>query len=151
MYTEQDMIEINRRIRRNWLVLVPVLAALLAAYICALAAGVQWLAMVAGPLLFVAACFGFLAYLWPNLRYRRFLRDMKEGLSREMRGRIVSVADQPELQDGARVLQVRIFLEDAQDERIVYLNASKRAGFPAVGAEVALLCFGRHIRQVTAL
>ncbi len=151
MYSEQDMIEINRRIRKNWLVLVPVLAALLAAYVYGLSAGVQWLVMIAGPLVFVAACFGFLAYLWPNMRYRRFLRDMGEGLSREMRGRIVEISEKAELQDGAMVLPVRIFLDDARDERIVYLNASKRAGFPGPGADVALTCFGRHIRRAEEL
>ena len=64
----------------------PILALLLAAYIYGLAARIQWVAMVAGPLLFVAACYGVLAYLWPNSRYRSFLRDMETGLSRDVRG-----------------------------------------------------------------
>ena len=150
LYSERDMIEINRRIRGNLLALVPVLAALAAVYVYALAAGVQWLAMAAGPLIFVAACYGFLACLWPNLRYRRFLLDMDQGLSREMRGSVVDIAGTAELQDGAMVLPVRIFLDDAGDERIVYLNASKREGFPGPGTPVALRCYGRHIRGFTA-
>ena len=36
------------------------------------------------------------------------------------------------------------------DVRILYLNASKREGFPGPGARVSLLCSGRHIRQVNA-
>ena len=174
MYSENDMKAINGRIRKNLLVLAPVLAALLAAYVYALAAGVEWLAMAAGPLIFVAACFGFLAYLWPNLRYRSFLKDMGSGLSRELRGTIAEIGEVPEAQDGARVLPVRLVLDldadvdgrdrperrasveavrlgleepDGSDERIVYLNASKRAGFPGAGAHVALTCFGRHIRE----
>ena len=47
-----------------------------------------------------------------------------------MRGRVVSVADEPEFQDGAFVLPVHLLLADERDERIVYLNASKRAEFP---------------------
>ena len=175
MYSENDMRAINGRIRRNLMVLVPVLAALLAAYVYALAAGVEWLAMAVGPLIFVAACFGFLAYLWPNLRYRGFLKDMGGGLSRELRGTIAGIGEVPELQDGARVLPVRLVLDpdadgdgrdrperrasveavrlgleepDGSDERIVYLNVSKREGFPGAGARVALTCFGRHIREV---
>ena len=150
LYSERDMIEINRRIRGNLLALIPVLVALAAVYVYALAAGVQWLAMAAGPLIFVAACYGFLACLWPNLRYRRFLLDMDQGLSREMRGSVVDIAGTAELQDGAMVLPVRIFLDDAGDERIVYLNASKREGFPGPGTPVALRCYGRHIRGFTA-
>lgn len=177
MYSENDMRAIKGRIRNNLLVLVPVLAALAAAYVYGLSAGLEWLPMVAGPLFFVAACFGFLAYLWPNLRYRGFLKDMDSGLSREMRGKIAEIGETAELQDGARVLPVRVVLDpDAdggqekpelrasveairlgletpggEDERIVYLNASKRADFPGPGAHVALTCFGRHIREAKAI
>ena len=174
MYSNQDINEINARIRKNWLVLTPVLAALLAADIYALAARVEWLAMVAGPLLFMAACYGILAYLWPNMRYRSFLLDMADGLSRDLRGTIVAIAETAEPQDGAMVLPVRVKLapgkerdvprasaasarldmeadEDTQDERIVYLNASKRDAFPKPGAAVLLHCFGRHVKAVEAL
>lgn len=171
MYSQEDMAVINGKLRRNALALGPVLAALLAAYIYALSARVQWLALVAGPLLFVAACYGVVAYLWPNLRYKRFLEDMAGGLSREVRGTIVEISETAELQDGAMVLPVKIRLdpdaaresapgsaaarrlqleshEDTEDERIVYLNASKREGFPKAGTAVRLECFGRHVTNV---
>lgn len=174
MYSEQDFNEINGKIRKNWLALGPVLAALLAAYVYGFVARIKWLAMTAGPLLFVAACFGVLAWLWPNGRYKRFLEDMESGLSREVRGTIVEIGETAELQDGARVLPVRVKLEpdearasleasvasrrlslesreDTEDERIVYLNASKREGFPEEGSAVRLDCFGRHIKSVAAL
>ncbi len=173
MYSERDLAEINGKIRKNCLALGPVLAALAAAYVYALSARVKWLAMVAGPLLFVAACFGFLFFLWPNLRYRGFLKDMQQGLSRDVKGTIVSISEDEQMQDGAMVLPVRVRLDpedanaaeakqtsalaerlrletddDTRDERIVYLNASKRAGFPGPGAHVTLHCFGRHVRSV---
>ena len=173
MYTERDLAVINGKIRRNWLALAPVLAALLGVYIYALAAGIEWLAMVVGPLLFVTACYGLLAYLVPNMRYRSFLMDMEAGLSRDVRGTIVAISDAAEYQDGARVLPVRVkpdpeegggsavpqttvearrlrldSPEDTGDERIVYLNASKREGFPGPGARVTLHCYGRHIKSV---
>ena len=174
MYSERDMAEIKGKIRKNWLVLGPVLALLLGAYVYALTARVKGLAMGAGVLLFVAGCYGLLAYLWPNMRYKRFLEDMQSGLSREVRGTIVEVSGTAELQDGAMVLPVRVKLapdeakesvtsstvarrlnlesqEDTEDERIVYLNASKRENFPAAGAAVSLNCFGRHIKSVAAL
>ena len=172
MYTEQDLNVINARIRKNWLVLGPILAALLAGYIYALSAGIEWLAMVLGALLFVAACYGLLAYLIPNIRYRGFLLDMEAGLSRDVRGTIVEISGTAELQDGAMVLPVRVKLdpdqlessmpvgtveskrlglesnEDTEDERIVYLNTSKRAMLPGPGTEVVLHCYGRHIKSV---
>ena len=172
MYTEQDMNDINARLRKNWLALIPVWLVILAAYVFALAARVRWLAMVAGPLLFVAVCYGIVDRLWPLMRYRRFLRDMENGLSREVRGTVVAIDAAAQLQDGAMVLPVRLRLEadgsgaeparhssiaaerlnlesaeDTRDERVLYLNASKREMMPGAGASVRLRCFGRHIRQ----
>ena len=172
MYTEGDMKDIDARLRKTWLALVPVWLALLGVCAWGLAARVRGAAMAAGPLLFVAVCYGLLARVWPLLRYRGFLRDMEKGLSRALRGAVLSVADEPEYRDGAWVLPVRLQLaeeagesparhnsiaaerlrletaEDAGAERIVYLNASKREGFPPAGTPVALRCFGRHIREV---
>lgn len=171
MYSERDMLEVNYRIRRGWLALAPVLAVLAAAFVFALVKRSHALALVALPLLIVAFIYGFVAHLWPNLRYRRFLRDMAHGLSRDVRGVIVNVADEAELQDGAMVLPVRVQLtgvnsgaqnaasalseriqqleagEDTREERIVYLNAGKRDQLPPVGTAVTLRCFGRHIRS----
>ena len=172
MYSERDMLEVNGRIRHGWLVLAPVLAAIAAVFVFALVKRNHVMALVAAPLLIVAFIYGFVAHLWPNLRYRRFLQDMANGLSRDLRGVIVNVADVPELQDGAMVLPVRVQLteandgaqngtsalseriqqleagEDTREERIVYLNASKRDRLPSVGTTVTLHCFGRHIRSV---
>lgn len=171
MYSERDMLEVNGRIRRGWLVLVPVLAIFAAAFVFALVKRNHALALAALPLLIVAFIYGFVAHLWPNLRYRRFLQDMANGLSRDVRGVIVNVADAAELQDGAMVLPLRVQLtgadsgaqnvasalseriqqleagEDTREERILYLNASKRDRLPPVGAAVTLHCFGRHIRS----
>lgn len=151
MYSEKDFEAINARIRRTLTVLLPLLAALLAAYVFALAKRVAWLAYAAGALLFIAACYGFLDWLWPNLKYRGFLNDMRQGLSRELRGTILAVAAEAEEQDGAQVLPVRLGLADEDDERIVYLNASKAAEFPAPGTAVALRCYGRHIKEVSLI
>ena len=172
MYSDRDMHEVDFQIRRGWLVLAPVLAVFAAVFVFALVKRNHTLALVALPLLIVAFIYGFTAYLWPNMRYRRFLRDMANGLSRDVRGVIVNVADKAELQDGAMVLPVRVQIteadscaqngisalserlqqleagEDTREERILYLNASKRDRLPPVGTTVTLNCFGRHIRSV---
>ncbi|MBQ3479497.1 MAG: hypothetical protein IJH25_15165 [Clostridia bacterium] len=147
MYTDRDTIEITNKLRKNWAVLTPVLLVILGFYILALRQRVEWLAMVMGPLLFATACFGFIAYIYPNTKYRRFLEELQTGLTREMRGIIVSVSDTPEEQDGAMVLPVHLFLSEEQDERIVYLNVSKADQLPKIGSEVLLRCCGRHIKE----
>ena len=172
MYSQRDMLEMDARIRRGWVILLPVEAAIAAALVFALVRRVHWLALAAGALLVVVAMAGIIGYLWPNLRYRRFLRDMASGLSRDVRGVIVAVSDEAELQDGAMVLPVRVQVEsenaptgtsalseriqrlesdeDTREERIVYVNASKREWLPPVGTAVTLHCFGRHIKAVEA-
>ena len=151
MYSETDMNEIDRRIRKDLCVIVPIAAVLLAAFIVALSQRVQWLAMVSLPLVFVAICYAWIARLWPNMCYKRFLTDMMRGLSRDREGSVVEVSEKSELQDGCVVLPVRILLEEEQDERIVYLNADKAEGFPPAGSKVRLKCYGRHIKQVEAV
>ena len=151
MYSEQDFIDINRRIHKNTAALIPTVVVILAAYIFAMKARIQPLAMGAGVALVLALCFGIGFFLLPNLRYRGFLQDMQTGLNREMEGTIVEISDHVEPQDGARVHQVRLLLTKEEDERIVYLNASKREGFPGPGAKVKLSLYGRHIRSVEAL
>ena len=148
MYTDQDIIDINRRLNRVRVVFYPALIALAALSVLGYARRIKWLAMGGLALLAAAAVFGGIFFLWPCLRYRGFLRDMQEGLSREMVGSVVSIAEKAEPQDGARVLPVHLLLTEEQDERIVYLNASKRDLLPPPGTEVRLRLYGRHIREV---
>lgn len=148
MYSEQDRIQIQQRIKRYSLIMLPILAVLIAAYVYGLKARVQMCSMISGCLLFIFVCFMSMMFFWPCVRYLRFLKDMEDGLTREMSGRIVEISGQEDLQDGVRVLPVRILLSEEQGERIVYLNATKAEGFPKPGESVHLNCFGRHIKEV---
>ena len=148
MYGEGDITSIDRSIRGTWLWFAPTLVVLAGLFILSLIVRVQWLAYASAAGLAVAACFGFGYCLRPKTRYRRFLMDMAEGLSREMSGQIVEISDTVEVQDGARVLPVRIWLDREDDERIVYLNASKRDLFPGEGEWVRLKLYGRHVAAV---
>ena len=148
MYSEKDIIDINRKLNRVRVVFYLALVALLALSVLGYTRRIKWLAMGGLALVAAAAVFGGIFYLWPCLRYRAFLRDMREGLSREMVGSVVSIAEKVEPQDGALVLPVHLLLTEEQDERIVYLNASKRDMMPPPGTEVRLKLYGRHIREV---
>jgi ABC-type transport system involved in multi-copper enzyme maturation permease subunit len=140
--------QINRKIRKKEAILGAVLLVMLAGYTIALILRIRWLAMLCGPLLFVAACFGITFALWPDLRYRNFLRDLDSRLTQEISGTVLSVSQEAELQDGAMVFPVHIRLDKDQDDHIVYLNASKAEGFPPAGTKVILQCGGRHIRDI---
>ena len=145
MYTENDEKRMTARIRRYWIITIVLTAALIGVYATAMVIRSQPLAMVAGGLTFVTFLFMMLEYVYPCVRYRRFLRGLKNGLTREIAGEVVDISDREEEQDGVRVLPVRVLLTKEQDEHIVYLNADKRDMFPNVGATVRLNCQGRHI------
>ena len=145
MYSEKDMAHINGKLKKNVIVLLIVTAILLGGFAAALVLGIEWLAMVMGPVTYLGVAYGLTAYIIPNAGYRRFLKDAKEGLSREVRGSIVEISDEEEAHDGVRVLPVRIHLADEDDERFVYLNVSKKDLFAKPGDNVCMKCYGRHI------
>ena len=150
MYTQQDMIEITRRLKKYGAITGVIEAIMIAGYVLGLVKRWQAMVMVFGGLIFCALCYMFVMYLLPCIRYRNFLRDMNTGLGREIEGTIVEISGNEDLQDGVRVLPVRILLKSEDDERIVYLNASKADLFPKEGVDVRLSCYGRHIKEVLA-
>ncbi len=149
MYTQQDQIQNKNRIIKYCVITGVVLAAMIALYVMGIKNRWEMVVMVDGCVMFAWTCFMWLMFIWPCLRYSFFLKDLRQGIGRELTGSIVEVSADEELQDGVRVLPVRIFLDSDQDERIVYLNSTKTEGFPKPGTKVTLGCFGRHIKQVT--
>ena len=148
MYSERDYSEISHRIRKKGFTLGILLAVLLGIYILSFLQRIKWLAMVSGVLLFAVACFGFTYVLLPDIRYRNFLVDLSTRLTQEIKGTILSIAEEAEPQDGVMVFPIHILQASDQDDHIVYLNSAKADGFPPVGSNVVLQCCGRHIREV---
>ncbi len=148
MYTEQDRIQTKNRIVRYSIITGVLTAALIALLVVGLKLRWEIGVMVIGAAIFAVLCFGIVMYIWPWARYMLFLRDMGDGLTREISGSIVEVSQQEDYQDGVRVLPVRIHLDSEDDERIVYLNVSKAEHFPKAGTSVELHCYGRHIKEV---
>lgn len=148
MYTQQDRDQAKNRIRKYCVIMAVIEAVLIALYVVCIKQRWQVALIADGCAMFAVICFMWLMFIWPCIRYNGFLRDMSEGIGRKLEGSIVEISQQEDLQDGVRVLPVRIFLKEEQDERIVYLNATKAENFPKAGAEVRLNCFGRHIKEV---
>ncbi|MDD6885031.1 MAG: hypothetical protein PUD50_15100 [Eubacteriales bacterium] len=148
MYTEQDIVQAKAKIKQDLLFGIPALIAAIALYVVGIKIGMRLLVYGAAALIFIVCCFVWCMYLWPHIRYYNFLRDMKNGLSRCMEGTFEHLGDAQEIQDGARVLPVYMFLDDEQDERILYINAGKLGALPEPGTHVKALCYGRHIRSL---
>ena len=148
MYSERDYSEISHRIRKKGFTLGILLIVILGTYIFSFLQRIKWLAMVSGVLLFAVACFGFTFVLLPDIRYRNFLLDLSTRLTQEIKGTILSIAEEAEPQDGVMVFPIHILLESDQDDHIMYLNSAKADGFPPVGSNVVLQCCGRHILKI---
>ena len=152
MYSEQDSKEIRLRIRKYAIITVIGALILLGASITGMTVNVRSKALTMGAsiALYVYICYMVVMYIYPCAKYNGFLNDMKVGLTKEVDCTILEISDKEELQDGVRVRPVRVFLEDEQDERILYINVSKLDQMPAVGAKTHFGCFGRHIKEAQA-
>lgn len=150
MYSEQDERIIRQRITKYSVIMGVGMAILLAAFIVGLNVRSRALVMAAGVALFAYACFMWGMLVYPCVKYRRFLADMKDGLTKEIDCTILEIVNKEEMQDGVRVLPVHVFLDDEQDERILYANVSKLDQMPGKGAKAHLGCFGRHIKEARA-
>ena len=148
MYTQTDVTQAKQSIRKDIIVAIPLIAATVALYVYGIQAGIRWVVFVAGALFFIVCCFLWSMYFWPHIRYYRFLHDINTGLSREMHGKLERIGEENELQDGVWVRSVYVFLEEEQDERILYINIDKMGELPAVGMPLNVRCYGRHIRAV---
>ena len=151
MYTQQDQIQNKKRIIKYSVITGVVFVGMLVLYIMGIKNRWESVVMTDGCAMFAWVCFMWMMFIWPCVKYSFFMKDLRQGIGRELVGSIVEVSGNEDYQDGVRVLPVRIFLDSEQDERIVYLNVSKAEGFPKPGTKVKLGCFGRHIKQVTLL
>ena len=142
MYNPEDMHKANAMVRRYGLILGLGLAALLAAYVAAILMGSQLLMLGIAVLAFWFASLEICLWLRPAVQYRKFLTDMNRGLRREYACSVDFIGENVILQDGVRVREVHVSLEDG-DTRIFYINICKAT--PVANRKIRLTAYGRHI------
>ena len=145
LYTEADAANARNRVKKNtWTLIVP-LCALLIAYAIFTVLGVRWAMLIALLAAFAWTVFYSDLYLLPEIRYKRFLNQMAEGLRRTTDAVIAGIESAEQPQDGAQVLPVRVELADGSGERLFWLDARKADQLPPIGTRVRLESCGRHI------
>ena len=152
MYSEQDKIEISKRLKKYVTIMIVGLLVCLAVSVVGMLHSVRSLplTMLGGVGLFVFACFMWMMFVYPNIKYGGYLKDMDQGLTKNMDCTVLEIDEKEELQDGVRVYPVHVFLEDEQDERILYIDVSKMDQMPKKGEKAHFGCFGRHIKEAQA-
>ena len=152
MYSQEDKNVMRRRLWKYCIIAAFGALICIAGFVVGVHANVRSvvLAMGSAAALFVYVCFMWLMYIYPCAKYAGYLKDMDAGLTKEMDCTILSIDEKEETQDGVRVYPVHVFLEDEQDERILYIDVSKLDQMPKQDAKVHLGCFGRHIKEARA-
>ena len=147
LYTQENRRRAERLARKWALILGGAELVLLAAYVVGIALGRRWMMLTALLLGFIAALFLGDLCLLPALRYRRFLQELDSGLRRSVTCTVNNLRDATEMQDGARVRELQVRLDDS-DSRIFYVNADHANQIPEPGAEIELESCGRHVTGV---
>lgn len=144
MYTERDLQDASRRVKKCAVLMAAVLAVLLAAYVLALVKRLYGVSIAVALLMLIWTLFLGDLQLMPLKRYERFLRELDSGLRRQAECEILALEEEDQVQDGARVRALHVRLCDG-GSRIFYLNASKVDFLPETGGHCILVSCGRHV------
>ena len=128
MYSNEDSVVNDARIRKVALVLAAILCVGIAAIVPTLIYRLQWATDVASCL-----CGGAIIFIWslkltPLLHYRRLLRSMNNGMTHEMVAEFVGISPDLSTHDG---VEAHVFemsegpKEKGEDMRLFYWDASK--------------------------
>lgn len=150
MYTQQDFMNAQRGEKRVVWTLAILLAATLALTITLIALRIKWGAAAAAAV-GGCLCYGFYSLkAKPYINYRRFLRDIREGLSRETDAWFVSLGGAPRTVDG---VEVRDFLvrvgDEEEDERLFYWDEDKPLPRVEAGQKLHIVSYGNFVTALS--
>jgi hypothetical protein len=134
MYTESDFLEVKKQLKKMLLLTVILLLAFIVPAIAFMLRMPQWIGAT-----FLTAGICIAIFLWgvfgtPIYHYYHFLKDIFEGRTREMKGRVTKVEEEPVYKDN-RLLYYQVWMIDDEDgeERILLFDDNK--GKPSVQEE----------------
>jgi hypothetical protein len=126
VYNETDYIEVREQRKKIMLLTAGIFLAFLIPAIAFLLRKPQW---IGATFLSVGVCLAI--FVWgvygtPIYSYHRFIRDIMEGRTRELKGRVMQVAERPIYKDN-RLLYYEIVVMDMEDEveRVVLYDNNK--------------------------
>ena len=154
MYTEQDWKQANGAWARFLALLGAIVVVLGGAIAAALILRMIWLLYTAAVVLTVVSLF-----LWGNFGvrifcWRRFLKDMRTGMQREVTGEIISIDEELSLRDGVEFREVRLMTGEDSDKaggRVLYIDASRFPLNVSIGARVHIDLFGNYVKGMEQL
>ena len=131
MYTEADLADVKKQLNKMLFLTVILLLAFIVPAVVFMLRQPQW---IGATFLTVGIC--IVIFLWgvfgiPIYRYYHFLRDIFEGRTREIGGKVTKVEEEPVYKDN-RLLYYQVWMIDDEDgeERMLLFDDNK--GKPSV-------------------
>lgn len=153
MYDQQDIKNNQQMIRketgRMLLCMLPFIAVAVAMFILRIEPLCIAATILAG---------GVMIFMWdlklgPQLRYRKFLREIDSGLSRETVGALVRISPDPVYQDGiySREIFINIYEDMSEEgERRFLLDMAKEMDESLIGRDIVVTSHGSYVLNVEA-
>lgn len=154
LYSEQDSAQNSARIRKELLIVA--LIALPFALLMAVAfrLRVEWLCIVACFALGSALILGIDLKIMPLARYGRFLKNLRQGLTRRTAGTLVRISEEPVYEEGVWMRECILNIYEDQSpegERRFLLDCAKEIPQELIGRDVALTSQANAVLDVCAL
>lgn len=149
MYTDADLARVDREKNKRLALAFSVLAVAIVAMVIGLVIRIGPLATF-GTAVFACLFYAVLElFAMPYVRYARFLRDIKAGLSRETDAEYMSISGEPRMNDGVMFYDffVRVGPED-EDERLFYYDADKQLPSYQPGQSLHITSYGNFITAI---
>lgn len=126
MYTETDFTEVKQQFKKIIILSAGILFAFIILTVAFLLRRPTWIGATVLSIGVCLAVFIWGVYGTPTYNYYRYLKDIMEGRTREMRGRVVKVADAPVYKDN-RLLFYEVVVKDEEDgiEKILLYDDNK--------------------------
>lgn len=154
LYSEQDIENCKKSLKKRIVLSIAVLVVCLGVAITLLVLRQRIACLVAGALGMCLSYFFWCMVGLPWLKYNAYLRDMREGLSRETEADFISLADTPRYQDGVLFHEMIVKVEteepDEDGERLFLWDADKPLPHLSAGQHLRIQSFGNHITALGA-
>jgi len=148
MYNQQDNAANQQRIKKETGFMLLCMLPFAAAAAAFFAARMEPACIVSVVLTVSVMIFLWDMKLGPQLRYRRFLREIQSGLSRETVGALVRVSPDPVYQDGvySREIFINIYEDLSEEgERRFLLDCVKALDETLMGKDIVITSHGSYV------
>lgn len=131
VYGEADFLSIKQQVKKTLIVIVVIFLAFLITAVAFMLRQPQW--MGAGFLIIgVCICIFILGiYGTPAIAYYRYVRDITEGKTREIKGKVIKLSEQPVYKDNKLFFYELWIIDDESEERVLLYDRNK--GEPHIG------------------